>query len=56
MTGGGSTVEGTRKMLVRLLQLACSGEKAAALAYQGHARSVRDPQEKAMIAKIENDE
>ncbi len=41
---------------MRLLQLAYSGEKAAALAYQGHARSVRDPAEKAMIRKIENDE
>lgn len=47
---------GTRERLVRLLQLAYSGEKAAALAYQGHARSVRDPLEKAMIEKIENDE
>ncbi|MDQ2870189.1 MAG: ferritin-like domain-containing protein [Acidobacteriota bacterium] len=56
MTGGVSTGPETRKMLVRLLQLAYSGEKAAALAYQGHARSVRDPDEKAMIAKIENDE
>jgi rubrerythrin len=46
----------TRSRLVRLLQLAYSGEKAAALAYQGHARSVRDPGEKAMISKIENDE
>lgn len=46
----------TRRRLVRLLQLAYSGEKAAALAYQGHARSVRDPGEKAMIRKIENDE
>lgn len=45
-----------RGQLVRLLQLAYSGEKAAALAYQGHARSVRDPGEKAMIEKIENDE
>jgi rubrerythrin len=45
-----------RGRLVRLLQLAYSGEKAAALAYQGHARSVRDPAEKAMISKIENDE
>jgi len=36
--------------------MAYSGEKAAALAYQGHSRSVRDPAEKAMIAKIENDE
>ena len=46
----------TRERLIRLLQLAYSGEKAAALAYQGHARSVRDPGEKTMIAKIENDE
>jgi rubrerythrin len=47
---------GTRERLIRLLQLAYSGEKAAALAYQGHSRSVRDAGEKAMIAKIENDE
>lgn len=46
----------TRERLIRLLQLAYSGEKAAALAYQGHSRSVRDPGEKAMIARIENDE
>src|SRR5712692_10540841 len=46
----------TRHRLVRLLQLAYSGEKAAALAYQGHSRSVRDLEEKAMIAKIEQDE
>lgn len=43
----------TRLELVRLLQLAYSGEKAAALAYQGHARSVRDPE---VIEKIEKDE
>jgi rubrerythrin len=49
-------ISGTREDLTRLLQLAYSGEKAAALAYQGHARSVRDPNEKAMIGKIENDE
>jgi hypothetical protein len=46
----------TRHRLVRLLQLAYSGKKAAALAYQGHCRSVRDPEVKAMIAKIEQDE
>ncbi len=46
----------TRLKLVQLLQLAYSGEKAAALAYQGHARSVRDPAQKAMIEKIEKDE
>ncbi|MFN2385988.1 MAG: ferritin-like domain-containing protein [Thermoanaerobaculia bacterium] len=46
----------TRRKLVRLLQLAFSGELAAALAYQGHARSVKSPQERAMITKIEKDE
>jgi rubrerythrin len=46
----------TRRRLIELLQVAYSGEKAAALAYQGHARSVRDPAEKAMIEKIEKDE
>src|SRR5262249_11272500 len=50
------TRENTRAKLVRLLQLAYSGEKAAALAYQGHAASVRDPAEAARIRKIENDE
>ena len=45
-----------RGRLVRLLQLAYSGEKAAALAYQGHARSVRSPEERTMILRIENDE
>ena len=50
------TREATRRKLVRLLQLAYSGEKAAALAYQGHAASVKDPAEAAMIRKIENDE
>ena len=46
----------TRRKLVRLLQLAFSGELAAALAYQGHARSVKSPEERAMITKIEKDE
>ena len=46
----------TRRKLVRLLQLAYSGEKAAALAYRGHAASVKEPAEAAMIRKIENDE
>ncbi len=45
-----------RRQLVRLLQLAYSGEKAAALAYQGHARSVSNPEERTMILRIENDE
>jgi len=50
------TDRNVRGRLVRLLQLAYSGEKAAALAYQGHAASVRDPAEAARIRKIENDE
>jgi rubrerythrin len=42
--------------LVKLLQLAYSGEKAAAFAYIGHAGSVRNPEEKAAIKQIEMDE
>jgi ferritin-like metal-binding protein YciE len=42
--------------LVRLLRQAYSGERAAAYAYQGHARSVRDPRVKAEIRKIEREE
>jgi rubrerythrin len=42
--------------LVRLLQLAYSGEMAAAFAYRGHWRSVRDPNERAQIQKIEAEE
>jgi rubrerythrin len=42
--------------LVDLLQRAYSAEKAAAFAYQGHAASVKDPQEKAAIRQIEIDE
>ena len=42
--------------LVRLLQLAYSAEKAAAFAYVGHAGSVRDPEQKVAIKRIEMDE
>ena len=42
--------------LVRLLRVAYSAEKAAAFAYIGHARSVRDSDEKAAIKAIEMDE
>jgi hypothetical protein len=42
--------------LVRLLKLAYSAERAAALAYVGHANSVRDPAAKAAIRQIELDE
>jgi demethoxyubiquinone hydroxylase (CLK1/Coq7/Cat5 family) len=42
--------------LRRLLQRAYSGEKAAALAYIGHAGSLRDPAAKAAVREIEQDE
>lgn len=42
--------------LAKLLQRAYSGEKAAAFAYIGHAKSLRDPAEKAAIREIEADE
>jgi len=42
--------------LVKLLQKAYSGEKAAAFAYIGHARSLRDPAAKAAVKQIEEDE
>ena len=42
--------------LVKLLQRAYSGEKAAAFAYIGHARSLRDPVAKAAVKQIEEDE
>lgn len=44
------------KKLVKLLQKAYSAEKAASFAYQGHAQSVRDPEEKRIIRQIEQDE
>lgn len=42
--------------LIKLLKKAYSAEKAAAYAYQGHAGSVRNPQEKIAIRQIEEDE
>lgn len=42
--------------LVALLQLAYSGELAAAHAYNGHWRSVRDAGERARIAEIEQEQ
>lgn len=38
--------------LIRLLRAAHAGERAAALAYVGHARSVRDPAEREAINRI----
>jgi hypothetical protein len=45
-----------RRRLVRQLQLAYSGERAAAYAYRGHWRSVADPAEQARIRQIEDEE
>jgi rubrerythrin len=45
-----------RKELIHILQMAYSGELAAAYAYAGHWRSVRNAEQKADIQKIENDE
>lgn len=42
--------------LVDLLQMAYSAEKAAAFAYQGHAGSVKNKEEKKAIRQIEIDE
>jgi hypothetical protein len=42
--------------LVQLLQLAFSGERAAAYAYHGHWRSVKDPEERRRIHEIEDEE
>src|SRR5215216_7145822 len=43
-------------LLVDLLRKAYSAEKAAAFAYQGHAASVKDSEEKKAIRQIELDE
>lgn len=42
--------------LIALLQLAYSGELAAAYAYRGHWKSVSNLNQKTAIQKIENDE
>lgn len=49
-------VVASRAALVSLLQLAFSGELAAAYAYRGHARSVRDAEERRRIEEIEREE
>ena len=46
----------SRQELIALLQLAYSGELAAAFAYRGHWNSVRNADEKTAIQNIENDE
>lgn len=45
-----------KQSLIALLQLAYSGELAAAHAYNGHWRSVTNAEERARIAEIEQDE
>jgi rubrerythrin len=50
-----ATVDSRRK-LIALLQLAYSGELAAAYAYRGHWNSVRGANERASIRSIEEDE
>ena len=42
--------------LIALLQLAYSAERAAAYAYRGHWHSVKDPEERARIKQIEDEE
>jgi len=49
-------VNDDRRKLILLLQLAYSGELAAAYAYRGHWKSVRDRHEQASIRNIEDDE
>lgn len=45
-----------RTRLIRILQHAYSGERAAGYAYRGHWRSVSDPAERERIARIEDEE
>ena len=44
------------KALIDLLQMAYSAEKAAAFAYQGHAGSLKDKEQKVAVHQIEMDE
>lgn len=45
-----------RQNLIRILQNACSGEIAAAYAYRGHWKSVKESPERTEIKKIEAEE
>ncbi len=49
-------IQDHRLELIKILQGAYSGEMAAAFAYSGHWRAIRDPDEKASIKKIEEEE
>jgi rubrerythrin len=44
------------QQLIRILQLAYSGERAAAYAYRGHWKSVADENERLRIKQIEDEE
>lgn len=46
----------THEALVRILQLAFSGERGAALAYRHHAASLRRPDERARVLAIRDEE
>jgi rubrerythrin len=56
MDGGRVSRADDRTRLVSLLQLAFSGERAAAYAYRGHWKSVSDPEERRRIHEIEDEE
>jgi len=45
-----------KQSLIAILRLAYSGELAAGFAYRGHWHSVRNPEERARIEQIENEE
>jgi rubrerythrin len=47
---------GHRQALIAVLQLAYSGERAAGYAYRGHWRACSDPEERAHIHRIEDEE
>lgn len=44
------------RSLIKILQLAYSGERAAGFAYRGHWHSATTPEERARICQIENEE
>ena len=48
--------QGHRDHLIQILQGAYSGELAAGFAYRGHWKSVKNPDERAAIQKIEHEE
>jgi rubrerythrin len=50
------TPAAARSRLIRILQHAYSGERAAAYAYRGHWRAMSDPGERERIARIEAEE